>query len=131
EACIAEFDVTHLETLRGVLIRQELTRSGVNRRIDALRRVFKWGVTKKLVPISVYQELLTLEGLKKGRCESPDPPPIEPVPGEDLEKTLPELGSVVRDMVELQLLTGARPGELCSLRPIDVDRSGEVWEYRP
>ena len=93
--------------------------------------VAKWGVTKKLVPISVYQELLTLEGLKKGRCESPDPPPIEPVPGEDLEKTLPELGSVVRDMVELQLLTGARPGELCSLRPIDVDRSGEVWEYRP
>jgi integrase len=52
------------------------------------------------------------------------------VPTEDLEKTLPELGPVVREMVELQLLTGARPGELCTLRPADLDCSGEVWEYR-
>jgi integrase len=34
-------------------------------------------------------------------------------------------------MIELQLATGMRPGELCILRPGDVDRSGEVWEYVP
>jgi hypothetical protein len=34
-------------------------------------------------------------------------------------------------MIELQLATGCRPGELCILRPGDVDRSGEVWEYVP
>ncbi|HVX16251.1 MAG TPA: site-specific integrase [Pirellulales bacterium] len=34
-------------------------------------------------------------------------------------------------MVRFQRLTGARPGEVCSLRPCDVDRSGEVWVHRP
>jgi integrase len=38
---------------------------------------------------------------------------------------------VVADMVRFQQLTGARPGEVCQIRPRDVDRSGEVWEYRP
>ena len=31
----------------------------------------------------------------------------------------------------LQLLTGARPGEACVLRPCDVSRTGETWEYVP
>jgi len=34
-------------------------------------------------------------------------------------------------MVELQMLTGMRPGEVCILRPMDVDRRGKVWLYRP
>lgn len=103
----------------------------MNRRVDAIRRASKWGVTKKLVPVAVYQELATLEGLKKGRTAAPDPPPVRPVPADDLEKTLPQLSPVVRDMVTLQLLSGVRPGELCGLRPCDLDRSGEVWDYRP
>ncbi len=24
-----------------------------------------------------------------------------------------------------------RPGEVCALRPVDIDRSGDVWEYKP
>jgi len=34
-------------------------------------------------------------------------------------------------MVRLQRFTGARPGEVCSLRPCDLDRSAQVWFYRP
>ena len=48
-----------------------------------------------------------------------------------VEATLPHLPPVVGDMVRFQLLTGSRPGEVCSIRPCDVDRSGEVWIYRP
>jgi integrase len=29
------------------------------------------------------------------------------------------------------MLTGMRPGEVCNLRPMDIDRSSDVWEYRP
>jgi len=28
-------------------------------------------------------------------------------------------------------LTGARPGEICSMRIGDVDRTGDVWSYKP
>ena len=34
-------------------------------------------------------------------------------------------------MIQLQDLTGMRPGEVMALRTGDLDRSGEVWVYRP
>jgi integrase len=34
-------------------------------------------------------------------------------------------------MVQLQLLTAMRPGEVCILRGIDLDMTGRVWVYRP
>ena len=34
-------------------------------------------------------------------------------------------------MVRFQRLTGCRPQEVCLLRPCDVDRSADVWLYRP
>src|SRR5262249_24253725 len=35
------------------------------------------------------------------------------------------------DMVRLQLVTGMRPGEVCTMRAIDIDMTGPVWLYRP
>jgi integrase len=54
-----------------------------------------------------------------------------PVPEADVDATLPHLSRHVRAMVELQLLTGMRPGELCALRTCDVDRGGKLWTYSP
>lgn len=34
-------------------------------------------------------------------------------------------------MIQLQRLCGMRPSEVTIVRPKDVDRSGEVWIYRP
>jgi integrase len=48
-----------------------------------------------------------------------------------VDATLPHLPAVVADMVRFQRLCGARPGEVCGMRPCDVDRSGDVWTYRP
>jgi integrase len=72
-----------------------------------------------------------VEGLRKGRTTAPESEPVKPVADDIVEATLPHLPSVVADMVRFQRLTGCRPGEVCQLRPMDVDRSGEVWEYRP
>lgn len=38
---------------------------------------------------------------------------------------------VVAGMMQVQLLTGMRSGELCRLRPCDIDRSGNIWIYQP
>jgi integrase len=34
-------------------------------------------------------------------------------------------------MIQLQRLTGARPGEVCAVRACDIDTAGPVWLYRP
>ena len=41
------------------------------------------------------------------------------------------LPEVVADMVRFQRLTGCRPEEVCAVRPCDVDRSNDIWQYRP
>jgi len=48
-----------------------------------------------------------------------------------VEATMAHLCDVVKDMIRLQLLTGMRPSEVCAIKPADVDRSADVWEYRP
>ena len=67
----------------------------------------------------------------EGRTAAREPKPVLPVADDLVDATLPCLPAAVADMVRFQRLTGARPGELCQLRPCDVDRSGEIWEYRP
>ena len=34
-------------------------------------------------------------------------------------------------MIQIQRFTGARPGENCIMKPVDIDRSGEIWLYVP
>ena len=34
-------------------------------------------------------------------------------------------------MLRVQVATGMRPSEVCNIRPCDIDRSGEVWMFRP
>lgn len=88
-------------------------------------------MSQELVPPSVFQALATVPGLRRGRTEAREPQRIAPVAESIVDATLPHLPRIVADMVRLQRLTGARPGEVCILRPCDVDRSGDVWAYRP
>jgi hypothetical protein len=54
-----------------------------------------------------------------------------PVSDADINATIANLTRIVADMVRLQRLSGARPGEITAIRPMDVDRSLQVWAYRP
>ena len=57
---------------------------------------------------------------------------MEPVDDAIVEATLEYFSSpVVADMLQVQRLTGARPGELCAMRPCEIDRTDDVWVYTP
>ncbi len=126
-----EFGPKALATVRQHMIGLGWCRSLVNKRADRIRRVFKWGTSEELVPVAVHQALKTLAGLRKGRTEARESEPVKPVDPAHVDATLPFLNRHVRAMVELQRLTGMRPGEACALVVGDVDRSGELWVYRP
>lgn len=106
-------------------------RVGCNALIKSVRRLFQWGESQELVPRGTYNSLKTVEPLRQGRTTAPELPPVKPVDDSVVEATLPYLSEIVADMVRLQRLTGARPGEVCGLRPVDVDRSGSIWQWRP
>ena len=72
-----------------------------------------------------------MDSLRKDVSGARETEPIQPVDDDVVEATLPHLPCLVADMVRLQRLTGARPGEIILLRPADVDRKRDVWRYVP
>jgi integrase len=127
----SRFDGPALEAVRGKMIEAGLCRNRINKDVARLKRMWKWGVSKNLVPVTTFQALSTVEGLRQGRSEAHETDPIGPVAECHVEATLPHMLPQVAAMVRLQLLTGMRPGEVVRLRGIDLDASGEVWLYRP
>ena len=113
------------------MVETGVSRRYVNDTTAELKRIFKWGASEELVSHDVFHKLQTVSGLAKGRTEAREPDPICPVTDDDINKTLEHLTPIVQSMVRLQRLTGIRPDELCSMRPTDIDRTGNVWVYRP
>jgi integrase len=108
-----------------------LCRGVVNQRVGRIRRLFKWAVENELVPPSVLLGLKAVRGLQQGRSQARETEPIKPVPESFVEAILPHVRPPVAAMVQLQRLTGMRPGEVVIMRAIDLDMTGKVWLYRP
>jgi integrase len=119
------------KAVRQCFVDRDLSRTYVNETMRRLIGAFKWAAAEGKIPASIPQNLAIVPGLRKGKCALHDPDPILPVEDSVVDATLPHLPEVVADMVRLQRLTGARPAEVCIVRPCDLDRSGDVWLYRP
>jgi hypothetical protein len=127
----SRFGPLALKALRQRIVDDGHSRRYVNDHVARIKQIFKWGVGEELVPAETHAALQRVTGLLRGRTTARETPPIGPVDDAIVEATLPHLPEVVADMVRLQRHTGMRPAEVCILRPCDVDRSGEVWLYRP
>jgi integrase len=126
-----DFGPLALKAVRQAMIEAGLCRTNINRRIGRIKRVFKWGVENELVPSNVLHSLQAVSGLKAGRCGVRESEPVKPVPEENVLAILPFLSRQVAAMIQLQLLTGMRPGEVVCIRGIDIDTTGKLWLYRP
>jgi len=126
-----EFGPMKLKAVRQAMMEADLSRGVINQYVGRVRRMFRWGVENELIPVDVYQALLTVGGLRKDRSEARETTPVEPALDKHVDATLPHLTEVVRAMVQFQRLTGCRPQEVCLLRPCDVDMRAEIWVHEP
>ncbi len=129
----ADFGPKSLKAVRDHMIDvQDLCRTEINKRMGRIKRVFKWAVSEELIPPSIAHGLSTVKGLVKGRSRARESKPVKPVPDADVDAVLPYLPPQIVAMIELQRLTGMRPGEVVLMRPCDLDKSlGDVWIYHP
>lgn len=137
---VADFDSVALEAIRDSMIdhswmppdeRQSATKRGwcrshINRNLERIKRMFHWGKRRKIVPADVWGDIEDVEGLKRGRSKAREKGDVQPAAEEAIAAVLSMLPPAPRAMVELQLLTGMRPGEVCRLRPGDIDRDGKA-----
>lgn len=107
------------------------SRTHVNAQIARIVRMFRWGVGEELVPPSVLGALREVPGLRKGRGEARETAKVKPVDWDLVLPVLKHLTPVLAAMVDLQWWTGMRSSNICTMRPGDIKRDGEVWEYRP
>ncbi len=109
----------------------KLSRGVVNHRMERVKRMFRWATENELIPPSVYHGLLAVRGLQRGRSEARETEPVRPVSEALVNAVRPYVSGQVETLIDLQLLTGARPGELCIMRAADLDTSGRIWVYKP
>lgn len=122
-----------------------MARKVVNQHVRRITRLFEWAVSEELVPETVHRALLTVAPLEPGRSAARETDEVTPPPPGAVEAALPHAPPQVAAMVRVQVLTGARPGEVCRMRPQDLDRTGvevsrllrwpvttgRVWAYLP
>ena len=124
---VESFGPTRLIALRDSLIKKKLARRTINRMIGRVRMVFKFGVSRDLVPVDLLQRLQTVEPLQPGRGGRETSGTRGSVSWEVVQKTLPHLPPLIRALVVTLFHTGARVGELAKLTTGMIDRTGDVW----
>jgi len=128
---VSEFGPLSLQAIQARLAQTDRSRSYINKIIAIVKRMVRWGVSQELIEPQTFQALSTVGGLKQGRTTAREASPVGPVDDATVDATLPHLAPILADMVKLQRLLGCRPGEVCQMRPCDVDQTNEVWTYKP
>ncbi|MBL9149405.1 MAG: site-specific integrase [Phycisphaerae bacterium] len=133
-----EFGPNRLREVRDAMVRGDdsldpprrpWSRRQVNNQVQRICAIFRWGAAHELVPITAYQSLKALPGLKRGRCDARETAPVRAVDETFIEAVTPYVSRQVLALIRLQYHTGARGGELFGLRPIDItiDDGADVW----
>ena len=128
---VVEFGPRDLKSCRQFYVDAGMVRNSANAHARRITRMFRWLVSEELCPPEVLTGLQAVAGLRKGRSKAKESKPVRPVLEADVNAVLPFLSRQVTDMARLQMLSGCRPGEVAQIRPCDMNRDGDVWEFRP
>lgn len=124
----AHFGPLARQAVRRTWIDGGLSRRTVNGYTSVIQRMFRWGAAQELVPASVSQALGAVGGLRRNGCGVKETEPVRPVPESHVEAVRDHVSRQVWSMIRFQLLTGARPGEVTGLRPVDLTETNRpVW----
>jgi integrase len=119
------------KAFRQTLIDEGKSRTTVNHYMRHVIRAFRHAAGNEKLKADVYLALKAVEPLRKNRTKAPESKPIKAVPFELVDATLPHLPPIVAAMAQLQRFSAMRPGEVVLLRPCDIDRSADVWIFKP
>ncbi|WP_373651986.1 tyrosine-type recombinase/integrase [Schlesneria sp. DSM 10557] len=126
------FTASKLRAVRDKMIDLGWSRKYINKSCGRIRQVFRFAYSHDLLGstlagAAVVTNLDAMEPLLKGRCQAVELPPRTAVPRDHIDAIRAKVNQRTRDMIDLCLLTGARPGELVSLTTGMIDTSGDVW----
>lgn len=113
------------------MIEDDVSRQSCNALLRRLRTMARWAVRKEVMDGGTLARIMAVPALRKGRTRAREKPPVRAVELERIAATTPHLHSVYQSMVQVQLCSAMRPGEVCRMRPEEIDTSKQPWEYLP
>ena len=126
-----DFGPLALKACRERMVEKGWCRRHVNQQTTRIKRVVRWAVENELIGGEAYHALQAVAGLRRGHTKAAESHAVNPAPLEFVQAVKPYVSRQVWALIQLQILTAARGGELVLLRPRDVDRSGATWLYTP
>jgi hypothetical protein len=112
-----DFGPLSLKAVREAMVQRGWSRTSVNKQCNRVKQVFRFAAESELLPAAVYDTLRTVTGLRRGRSEARESEPVKPVPQPMIDAVRPLVSQQVRALIDLQLLTGARPRRPWPSRP--------------
>lgn len=127
-----DFGPKRLKLLQHEQVRDDLALSTLNQRVAYIKRLFRFAASEELVPGGVAHALDAVDGLRRGEFGVRDRTKVRPVAWEHVEPVLERVSPQVAAMIRLSWFTSMRSGEVCAMRPQDIDRTDpECWWYVP
>ena len=133
ETLVDSFKPSSLKLLRSEMIQsRRFCRKMINDYMARTVRIFSWGVEEELVDANIPVALKAVKSLQPGHAGTFDNEEREHVPDEVIRRTLPFMPPTLAAMVQIQRLTGLRPGEVFNMTVGEIDRDTEpdLWLYR-
>jgi len=87
----------------------------INKWHNYILNLFRWAAMTDRLPASVWHSLQTVPKLKPGRSPAKSAKKVDPVPMADVEAVKAVVSDVIRDLIDLQIFTGMRSGEVLSM----------------
>ena len=128
---LVDFGPKRLMEVRQTLVGRDLIRREINRRVQWIRKGIAWAVQEELCPGEVLYRLNAVEILRRDEAQTRESQPVMPVDEAIVFKTIEHVAPEVAAMVRVQLLTGARSGEVCLMKGASIDMSKDVWLFKP
>ena len=126
-----DFGPRKLAELRDLMVASGNARPTANEYTRQIVRIFKHAVAMELIDVRVRQALEDLPPLRKGDSDAGEYKKRKPADLEHVRAAAEYLSPQARAIIIIQLKTGMRPSEVFNIRPMDIDRSGDNWLYRP
>ena len=132
-ATVGEFGPRAFKSIRDRLVHDGRSRQFVNRRMNSIRRCFRWGVAEELVPGDRIQALAAVDGLRHGAAPESEPRrAADPAAVDAVVAWLAAHGHEgAAALVRFLRATGCRPGEACRARWAEFHLGAELPHYRP
>jgi len=122
-----DFGPLALKAVRAKMIDLGWSRTTINAAVCRIRRIFRHAVENEQIDVTTYQRLQALTPLLKGKTAAPEKIKRSAVPQERIDRVCELVSPLVKDLIDLQLCSGTRPGELLTLNSLMIDRSKPVW----